>query len=453
MKKTVFLSLILLIVFSGCLLQPQITIKSALVEGDLIKVNLNSNKQVNVEVQLSDESDLILCSKEVSLTQGSNDVALECSSSTSNIKVTVFVDGAVFSQKLELEFGEGDVESRVIFLAETNTIEGEALKVIEKGMAKQNTCNAQMYIQNFKKYYQISSEYSGASSFDLDEIFDNMTSEQLNNLDEQINTTKTCNMVVEKKVTDFGSGKYTVSYSWVGKGDCYYAGSVGGQTRQFEDQKDILVVEVNLKDNSAKATSGLMTTTGLTDEEQARAMIKAFDALGGCIKALMLGVSPIAPGVEPPEPRIKEGIKSGCSFLSGNIEIKSFAIEKEYIILHLMNITDDDIQITSITGSPVELTCYACTPNLKPGAYNIMNLQGDFSASLYEETEEQLTISYTKNGMDFSEKADCRGIVGNFIEEMEDNAEQEAVKQQIGGGNSGMVEINPDLNISDDNSS
>ena len=50
MNKTVFVSLIFLIIFSGCLLQPQITIKSAVLNGDFIKVNLHSNKQINAEI-------------------------------------------------------------------------------------------------------------------------------------------------------------------------------------------------------------------------------------------------------------------------------------------------------------------------------------------------------------------------------------------------------------------
>jgi len=289
MNKTVFVSLIFLIIFSGCLLQPQITIKSAVLNGDFIKVNLHSNKQINAEIQLSDESDLILCSQNTVLNSGNNEVQLKCFSSDSNIKVTVFADGTVFSNDLELEFDETDIESKVIFLAETKTFEGEALKVIENGTAKQNQCNALDYVAGMKAYFGFASVYSDSSSQDFINTLDNLTSEQLQLLDEQLTQTKNCNMFIEKELTDFGDGKYSVSYSWVGKGDCFYA----GQTRRFEYQKNVVVIEVNLKNNSAKTTSGGITDS-YTDEEQARKMIKGFEVLGGCFKALMLGIDPIS---------------------------------------------------------------------------------------------------------------------------------------------------------------
>ncbi len=53
MKKFVFFSL-LLILFSGCLLQPQITIKSAEISDENIKINVYSNKSTTALLKVSD---------------------------------------------------------------------------------------------------------------------------------------------------------------------------------------------------------------------------------------------------------------------------------------------------------------------------------------------------------------------------------------------------------------
>lgn len=419
MKKIV-LPLLLAVIFSGCLLQPQIIIKSAVVEDDFITVKLHSNKQVNVEVQLSGQSDEILCSKNATLNQGNTDVILECSASDSIIKVTVFADGAVFSGEVELSFDEGNLEERVIFLAETKTIEGEALKIIESNLAKQNSCNAQMYLTNMRKYYEVAGAYSGASSFDIDEMFDNITSEQMSVLDEQINATKTCTMEIGKKVADLGSGKYHVSFSWVGKGECYYADS-GYGSRQFEGQKDVIVIEVNLKNNSAKAITGGMTDSH-TNKEQAREMIKAFDLIGGCFKAMMLGVNPMAGIYQPPPSNM-------CSSpVGGNLGIVGFEVTPSYLVLQIKNNSGDSIVISDITASPVSIDdCIGChIPLLESGGIQIVNLTGDFSG--LEEVNEDIIISYTKNGLDHTEMANCRANIGTVIKEIKEKTEVEVIK-------------------------
>ncbi|MBU2099894.1 hypothetical protein KKG83_04190 [Candidatus Micrarchaeota archaeon] len=406
MKYFVVAFLLALFLFSGCLIQPQVTVKSVKDSGETILVELHSNKQLNASVKLKDQSGNVLCQENVALNQGNTSFGMQCILTDSVVVVEVVAEGAVFSDSVEIEFDGSNVEGKVLSLAE-ETIEGETLGVFSSNLALSNQCNAQLFVNNMKKYYAyVVSVNPDATNYYPELGLDNLTSEQMQELQDNIDTLKPCKIAVEKEINRLGNSKYSVSYSLISE-NCESTLGYGTPTTE----RDAVIIEVDVKNNLTEVTKGSMASS-YNNEEQLRQQIQAYKFLGPCMKYMLLGayVSVIEEPYQLPE-------EKACNYLSGDIKIDSFAVEKGYVILHLTNISKEDIQFTGFTGSPVELSCDVCPLTLEPLDFTILNLHGDFSE--YEEINEELIISYTLNDLEHSQIADCQGIVGNFMEEIE----------------------------------
>ncbi len=386
--KKFFLLLVLVVVFFGCLLQPQILIKSASVEGDSTLIELHSNKQVDVKVQLSSADDEILCDDDFSLIQGANKIKLNCVSFGSTAVITVFAGETVFSDEIQVEFNESSLDNKIFSLAESKTPVGKMLKVIDDSLLKQNECNARIYINNLKDFYELSS----LSSDSLD-VLDSLDSQQISYLEKQISNIESCSLVLKREISNSGSKKFLVSYSIKALGECFYQGY--SSSREFEDQDDIAVIEVNLNNNSAQLISGQLTSTHASKEE-IQEMTEAFEAVGACFKALMMGVSIM--NSESPQ---KE---SECTFISSNIKIQSVSLQDNFLVFGLINLTENEIQLNDVTTSVLETECVVCPYTLKPGVFTAISLSGDFSSF---NVKENFTFNYFLNDFDYSEIAVC----------------------------------------------
>jgi len=418
MKKTAFVSLILLLIFSGCLLQPQVSIKSAVIKDKFIEVELQSNKQVNAEVQLADEQDTVLCSKNFSLNQGNNNVLLECVASGSAVTITVFAEGAVFSEEIELKFAGSNLEEKVLSLAETKTIEGETLAMFQRNFAKSGECNAELFVESMKKVFDYGKTIDPSSSsfeYDLD-----LDKESMAVLQAMIDETKSCNINLESKVKDKGNNKFTISYSIILSGDCLM--SFSGAT-SVSSQKDVVVIEVDLSDDSVQVTQGGMTSSYYTEEMQ-KQQLKLYDLFGGCLKASLLGANPMTlvntiNTVAPPQ--------SACSISAGHLDITYFQVQPDYLLINIKNNSDDSIELTGFAGSPTPVNCINCPNTLPSGSITMFNLEGEFSGNVSEE----IMIYYTLNDFDFSQLATCNGRASIEIQIEEDLhkiGEQEAIE-------------------------
>jgi len=415
MKKFLFVSLILVIILSGCLLQPQVVIKSASVSGNTVLIDLHSNKAGLAEIEVFNVQNALLCSNKIDLKQGNNSIELTCSLTESKVIVKATLEGAVFSKELNVEFDESDAEARIISLAQT-TLEGEALEMYVKNFAKADECNAELYVENMKKFYEKAMQYDDYGVY-ADLNFD-VNESQMQSLDEQINLLKPCKLSMEKKITDLGNSMYSVSYSMVVGGDC----SAAPYASSMASQEDIVVIEVDLKDNSVKVTKGAIESSGGSQEE-IKAQLDAYSLLGGCMKLMMLGVSPFYDYSDISQQEIQA---SGCLPASaGNLSITGFWIEPTYIVLHIQNTASGSVELTGFTGSPFELSWVPVMQNIDVGETGIYNLDGEFGEIIGTEINEDITINYTLNNMDFSEMFNCSGVLEDILETLEnENAEE-----------------------------
>ncbi len=230
----------------------------------------------------------------------------------------------------------------------------------------------------------------------------NLNKTQLNALQMQINKTKNCVVDFQKEISDKGNGLFEVKYSIVPSGDCSYAGGNSG-SGSITAQKDTVVFEVNLKNNSVKATKGGFDEVKTKDQKEILDLqFKLFELMDGCMKAFLLGVNPVN--------QINEinSFKEDFCITSADspIEITYFEPEPKYLILHVKNNSDSSIELTGFTGSS-DLTCNACPQTIASGKMTVFNLMGEFSGKV----KEQLTINYTLNGLDYSVLSDCTGTV------------------------------------------
>lgn len=420
MKKFVFVSLILAIILSGCLLQPQIVIKSASVSDNTVLINLHSNKAGSAEIEVFTVGNTLLCSNKSDLKQGNNSVEFPCELTESKVIVKATIEGAVFSKELNVEFDESDAEARVISLAQT-TLEGEALEMYARNFAKADECNAEFFVDGMKNFYERAMQYDDYGIYD-DMNFDLNTS-QMQVLDEQINLLKPCKLSMEKKITDLGNSVYSVSYSMVVGGDCsqtLYASSMASQ-------EEIVVIEVDLKDDSVEVTKGAIDSSGVSQEE-IKAQLEAYNLLGGCMKFMMLGVNPLYSVYEVSEPSVPE---DHCSpQLTGNLSITQFGIEPTYVILHILNASGNAVELTGFTGLPFELTWVPAMQNLAAGETGIYNLDADFSEEeIGSLISEKITINYTLNDLNFSEMFVCAGTLNDSWGTLEkETTENESVE-------------------------
>jgi hypothetical protein len=305
MKKIFFVSLFALLLFSGCLIQPQVSVKSVKDSGENILVELHSNKQLNADVKLKDQSENVLCQENVVLNQGNTVFGMKCNLTDSVVVVEVLAEGVVFSDSVEVELDESNVKGKVLELTET-TIEGELLAVFESNLASADQCSAQMLVDNMNKYYDyIVSVDPNNAGYLPDLGLDNLTHAQMQELQENIDNVKSCKLRVVKKINSLGDSKYSVNYSMVSE-NCESALGYGAP----KTERDAVIIEVNLKNDSTEVTKGSMSNS-YTAPEQQRQQIQAYRLLGPCMKQMLLGtyISVILPPKEPAEPGDTEVIK------------------------------------------------------------------------------------------------------------------------------------------------
>ena len=113
MKKFVFVLLFVFLLFSGCLIQPQVTIKSLEQKGEKALVELRANKEFNAEVKITDEEGETLCSDKIELKQGNNLIEINCNLTEKKVYVEILSDGAVFSRYFDLTLAD-DIISDVL---------------------------------------------------------------------------------------------------------------------------------------------------------------------------------------------------------------------------------------------------------------------------------------------------------------------------------------------------
>ncbi|MFH1663522.1 MAG: hypothetical protein ABH986_01795 [archaeon] len=399
MKKLV-LALVLVLAFSGCLLEPQVNIKSVDVSAEKAVVEIQSNKETSVEVKLLDESNNILCTKELLLKQGNNSVELNCTLSSSKVKVAVSAGGAVFSKELNVGFDGGSLNQKILLLA-GQTLEGELMGILAKNFEKSSECTGQKYVDSMNSFFEKMSESNPSYISSTDNPFANLSQEEIVLLDEQINAVKSCEISVEKKITDEGSSKYSVNYSFV-------AVNCGDNT---VSQQDVMIIEVNLTSNSAEVTKGSFSDSGMSEEEIAY-LHEVYTMIGGCIKAMMLNISTLSSVSSSPEMKAIPVCTSG----PGHIEIEYFGIEPSYAILRIKKSVEEEITVTGFTGSPVSISCNFCpqklfTPEQNNGV-TIFNVDGNFfEQGIGSTINEEITINYSLDGFNYSQLVTCTATV------------------------------------------
>ncbi|MBU2099895.1 LamG domain-containing protein [Candidatus Micrarchaeota archaeon] len=297
MKKFIFLPLVLLL-FSGCLIQPQVNIKEVSYDGENVSVELYANKEIQAEAKLTNEKREVLCSQKMDLKQGNNLIKAKCDLKEKSVYVEILANGLIFSKLVEINFDEGvdfdetEIEEKVLELAET-TLEGEVLGIFERNFSAADECNVEEFIENIQKYYSTALPELNPYSYN---DYSNLTSQQKLNLQEQINKTKKCKIKVEKKITEKEKNKFEVSYSLKSQGDC-----IG-----LYSQEDVVKIEVDLEKGLAEATEGQMGNSYSSLDQ--KKFFEALDLMGACLQALLMGVNipldpiPVEPTPIEPEP-------------------------------------------------------------------------------------------------------------------------------------------------------
>jgi len=284
MTKASFASLIILLfLFSGCLLANQITIKSAELSGDNITVELHSSNKVNADIKLSQDNS-VSCQKSVVLEQGTNTIEMKCNLTGEKVRVEVTAEGLVISKEITLELEEvSNTNEKVLSLAGKN-IEAEFLEAFERNFNRTQECNAEKYIDRLNQAMDKMSEiYTPGFTPPMD---DDLTQEQMDLLDEEIKKTKNCSLHVKKEIDEQGNDEYLVNYSLVAEGDCGYF------SQGITATEDMLIIQVDLKDNSTEIIKGEMSSPYYSEATQ-RKQIEVYDLIGECFKPMMLGVSSV----------------------------------------------------------------------------------------------------------------------------------------------------------------
>jgi hypothetical protein len=340
MKKSILL-LFAFILFSGCLVSPRVTIKEVKSLGDEALIEVHSNKAVNAALQLVDEKGILLCNENVSLRQGNNSIKIKCSLLQPKVFVKVLVEDLTFSKEVKVQIDESNLNAMVLSLAE-GTPEGELLEVYRRNLSKDD-CTAELYVERMKKYIEKAKENAPYPYTSLD--FD-LNREQMNLLQEQIDKTKACDLRVEKEIFNKGNNVFTVNYSFVMEGNC----SVSIFSPRTE--KDAIIIQVDLKDNSTEVIKGKISSSQL---EAVKIQFEAFDLLGGCMKAMVLGVNPFSNILySSPSPAEREIVPRS------QLNIEELMREKCFIASGSdLNLTDSNKVISICTLSPdsVDVSC------------------------------------------------------------------------------------------------
>ncbi len=405
MKNVILLSLILVLV-SGCLIQPNFTIKEISSENDMAVIQLHSNKPTTVSFQVLNEDGIELCSADAGVNSGNNEINFPCVLSDSKVTVVVVSEGVTFSKELTVQFGSGSVNDRVIALAKT-TLEGEVSEMLSLNLKKSSQCNAEKFVEKMQElmdYSQQNYPDSYSDSFDLD-----LTPEEMETLQEKIDETNKCNLRLEKKITNISGQTYLVSYSLLTSGECSSMGPA---------QDDVIVIEVDLQTNSTNVTKGKISSSASNQQ-----MIKSYEIFGECTKAILMGVSSalINAGTFTEQPHSAE--KYSCDG-GQNFKITGFSIEPDYSVLHIENNSGKEIEITGFSGVPIELSCKVCPKFLNVSGLTIYNLNGNFiEKGLGTEIEERITVSYLIDDMAHTELFNCIGIVENSWGKIEVNTD------------------------------
>ncbi len=81
-------------------------------------------------------------------------------------------------------------------------------------------------------------------------------------------------------------------------------------------------------------------------------------------------------------------------------------------MLTIQNTTENNITIENITSYPESITWFSLNKELEPNQEGRFDLKGSFSNQLKsEQINEEITITYTQNGLTKTEKTTCSGLV------------------------------------------
>jgi hypothetical protein len=339
MKRFVFVFLLLFVVFSGCLIQPQVTIKKVNDSGEKVLVELYSNKQLNASVKLKNQSGTVLCEVNVLLNQGNTSVPIPCNLTDSFVEVEVFAEGAVFSNEVEVEFGGESVDSKIMQLAES-TLEGQTLALFKRNLDKSKECNSGLFVSTMKNYVDYMEQIQPGSSSSLGIDFDNISSEQRILLQQKIDELNSCNININHKINFKSDRKYDVVYDVVVSENCGTTAPSG--------EKEAIIIEIDLKNNSAETTKGLMSNN--STEEQQSQLIQAYDLMGSCMKYFLLGVTNVLvnnpnPSVNPPSQEIES--VEGQGEIEQNTQIEAVEIVSDNELDLNMHIADGNSDFNS----------------------------------------------------------------------------------------------------------
>jgi len=236
MKKIVFVCLILIVFFSGCLLFPEIKIRSAEVSGENILIQIKSNKWVEAEVKVEDRAGNLFCEKTVNLDPDDNLIEIECDLTKERIKIEVFAEDNNFSRKFTVKLNTDDLEedqnkqneqeeeekeeeynkeeaAKIALILAEKTLEGQFMKVYEENFAKSSECTAIKYIENKNKVIKEFPELESEVGFNLNET-------QMIELEKQIAETEKCICSVKKEIIEKEKNQFTVEYFLGCKGFC-----------------------------------------------------------------------------------------------------------------------------------------------------------------------------------------------------------------------------------------
>jgi len=290
MKKIIFLAVILLVFFSGCLTLPVIKVKELNYSQGKFFIKINSNKEVKADIKLSDGTG-VSCSKDFKLKQGDNLVEMQCDLSGSKFKVEVTAEEQVFSKQFETNSNDNLNEPNgylnTPLPTQTSlierTIEGRLMKVYEKNLLKSDECTAEKF---FEKKDELMEKYP--------ERFNSLNAlnqEKTEMVEQEINKTKDCDYSIEKETIDEGNNKFTIKYSLTSGGNCEEV-YVKPKT-----EADFIIIEVDLANNSVKVVKGPLED-GKEIASESQEFQKEYDfiidyygILSECFKAWQMGVA------------------------------------------------------------------------------------------------------------------------------------------------------------------
>ncbi|MBU2099915.1 hypothetical protein KKG83_02375 [Candidatus Micrarchaeota archaeon] len=238
MKKIVFVCLILIVFFSGCLLFPEIKIRSAEVSGEKILIQIKSNKWVEAEIKVEDRAGNLFCEKTVNLNPDDNLIEISCDLTEERIQIEVFAEDNNFSRKFTVELITDDLKenqneqneqekeeeekveeynkeeaAKIALILTEKTLEGQFMKVYEENFAKSSECTAIKYIENKNKVIKEFPELESEVGFNLNET-------QIIELEKQIAETEKCICSVKKEIIEKEKNQFSIKYLLDCKGEC-----------------------------------------------------------------------------------------------------------------------------------------------------------------------------------------------------------------------------------------